>query len=58
MRAYSKDRLLHMDSAHATVITLPELPHIRLRNATARTLSVSWTAPSDKSLLRHAVSIV
>ncbi|KAK8754621.1 hypothetical protein OTU49_016899, partial [Cherax quadricarinatus] len=54
VRVYSQDRLVHTNSPRVTVITLPELPHIRLKNATARTLFINWKAPSDRSVLRHA----
>ncbi|XP_045603691.1 proto-oncogene tyrosine-protein kinase ROS isoform X2 [Procambarus clarkii] len=53
VRVYSKDRLLHDNSPQAAVITFPELPHIKLENSTAHTLSISWKAPSDNSVFRH-----
>ena len=56
VRVYSKDRLLFTDSVRTTVMTLPELPHIKLEKAMARSLIISWTAPSDRSVLRHTVS--
>ncbi|XP_071513555.1 proto-oncogene tyrosine-protein kinase ROS isoform X2 [Panulirus ornatus] len=58
VRTSSRDSYVSMDSPTTTEITLPELPHMRLRSSTARTLSVSWTAPSDKSLLRHAFQYI
>lgn len=56
VRVYSKDKLLYTDSPRVAVITLPELPYLKLENATARALYVSWISPSDHSVLRHVVS--
>lgn len=56
VRVYSKDRLVDLDSPKVPVITLPQLPDIKLQKAQARSLLVNWTAPSDKTIVRHAVS--
>ncbi|XP_042893267.1 proto-oncogene tyrosine-protein kinase ROS-like [Penaeus japonicus] len=58
VRVYSKDKLLYTDSPRVAVITLPELPYLKLENATARALSVSWTSPSDHSVLRHVIEYI
>ncbi|XP_066980698.1 proto-oncogene tyrosine-protein kinase ROS isoform X4 [Macrobrachium rosenbergii] len=58
VRVYSKDHLIFTDSKRVTVITLPELPYIKFENATARSLVISWTAPSDGSVLRHVFQYI
>ncbi|XP_042220290.1 proto-oncogene tyrosine-protein kinase ROS-like isoform X2 [Homarus americanus] len=55
---YNRDRLLYISSSRVAVITLPELPYIKLENSTARTISVSWKAPSDRSVLHHGFQYI
>ncbi|KAK3864124.1 hypothetical protein Pcinc_030164 [Petrolisthes cinctipes] len=58
VRVYSKDRLVDLDSPKVTVITLPQLPDIKLQRAEARSLLVNWTAPADRSIVRHAFQYI
>ncbi|KAF2358869.1 Fibronectin type III [Trinorchestia longiramus] len=52
------DASVFVDSSAVEVMTLPPLPNIELCNASARSLSVAWTAPADFSILRHAVDFL
>ncbi|XP_018010088.1 protein sevenless [Hyalella azteca] len=51
----AQDSSVFADSPAVEGLTLPPLPPLHLVNASAHSLTVSWTAPADMSVLRHAV---
>lgn len=46
------------DSSSVEALTLPRLPPVIFKGASAHSLNVTWTAPADASIQRHAVSLI